>query len=236
MYKYIYNELDTLLKSQKRKLLQDFYLNLEIFGELIKNYNDDGASEKFDKILRRMILKLNNTSFLFTALYSESQDENKYSKELQKDIKDTCLAFYKSLSQIKSAFEDEEELERLYQFYMELLQNPLKMEATKIFSRVKVNVSFEEQSLRDDVEEKVRSLLSICDKSDFNLDIYLTKIVKEFKIGISSSVNQIKMDSFEEIKHPTKKRRKNSEITDISINDSISEDYQHIIDAINKYR
>ena len=184
MYKYIDNELDTLLKSQKRKLLQDFYLNLEIFGELIKNYNDDGASEKFDKILRRMILKLNNTSFLFTALYSESQDENKYSKELQKDIKDTCLAFYKSLSQIKSAFEDEEELERLYQFYMELLQNPLKMEATKIFSRVKVNVSFEEQSLREDVEEKVRSLLSICDKSDFNLDIYLTKIVKEFKIGI----------------------------------------------------
>ena len=205
---------------------------MEMFGELLKSYHDDNFSQKFDHSLGKMILKLNNSSFLFTALYIETIDEDKYTKDLQEDITNTCLAFYNSMGQIKSAFEEEEELERLYEFYMELLQNPLKMEPAKIFSKVKVNISFEEQSLREDAEEKVRSLMSICDKSDFDFDIYLKKVVKEFKIGVFASIKKNEV-SFEDL---NKKRRKNSEITNISINDSISDDYQKIIDAIHNLR
>lgn len=234
MYKYIDRELVLLLKSQRKKLLHDFYVNMEMFGELIKNYNDDNSSQKFDHSLGKMILKLNNSSFLFTALYIETMDEQKYTKDLQKDIISTCLAFHDSMEEIQSAFEDEEELERLYEFYMELLKNPLKMEPAKIFSRVKVNISFEEQSLREDAEEKVRSLTSICEKSDFNFDIYLKKIIKEFQTSIFVSVNAKKdKESFEDLKP---KRRKNSEITNISINDSISDEYQKIIEAIKNLK
>lgn len=148
--------------------------------------------------LRKLALKLNNTSLLFNALYYEAQDERKYHKDLQDDLKDTCFLFQNGLFQMKNAFESED-LKGPFEFYMEILKNPQTEDPKKLNTKIKVkNPQTIEKNVADYVEKKINNFLSMYAKADIDFEDSLKKILtesletkNELKNTIASTLNQM---------------------------------------------
>jgi len=236
MYSFIDKELNILLISQRKKLLQDFYVNVDMLQDLLRDFENDESLEFFESSLRKVTVKLNNSSLLFNTLYYESQDERKYSKELQKDLKEICFKFSNSLMKMKAAFGNEE-LKRVYQFYLDILRNPLTEEPKKLSFRVKINKSSEEKNLTSDVEEKIQNFLSINAKSYSDFDKCLNIILIKLELQISSFLIPDK-SSYDYVPRvfPLKDYAKRTMIIS-SKDENISQsetnfDYQEILDEI----
>jgi len=193
-------ELEFLLKAQRHKLMQDFSGNVEVLGEVLGYYKRNNSPVIFENALRKLTLKLNNTSLLYNTLYFEAQDDKKNTKDLHEDLKETCLLFYNALLQIKTSFENKE-LKKPFQFYLELLKNPLKEDPKKLSVGVKSKkpMSIEkDQSFINVLEQKLNNFLSTYTKADLDFQQSLKKIADEglqtkyeIQNTISSTINQM---------------------------------------------
>ena len=193
-------QLQALLQEQRHKLMQDFFGNVAVLGEVLGYHTRNDSLEIFENSLRKLTLKLNNTSLLFNALFYEAEDEGKYCKQLQEDLKETCSLFQNGLQQLKSAFENDD-LRTQFDFYLEILQNPLAENPKRLIlkPRPKKNPIMD-KNVADFVEKKINNLLSNYAKADMNLVASLKNILAEGKLVMNSELREIISNSIEEMK------------------------------------
>ena len=193
-------QLQLLLQEQRHKLMQDFFGNVAVLGEVLGYHTRNDSPEIFENSVRKLTLKLNNTSLLFNSLFYEAEDEGKYCKSLQEDLKETCSLFQNGLQQLKSAFENED-LRTQFEFYLEILKNPLAENPKKLNLKPRINTkTIMDKNVADYVEKKINNFLSMFSKADMNLEASLKKILAEDKLETKTELKNIISNTLGEMK------------------------------------
>ena len=193
-------QLQLLLQEQRHKLMQDFFGNVAVLGEVLGYHTRNDSQEIFENSIRKLTLKLNNTSLLFNSLFYEAEDEGKFCKKLQEDLKETCTLFQNGLFQLKSAFENED-LRTPFEFYLEILNNPLAENPKKLNLKPRLKKTpIMDKNVADYVEKKINDFLSNYAKADINLEASLKKILSEDKLETKSELREIISNSLGEMK------------------------------------